>query len=155
VTRSLQLLAATAIPKITTEFDSINDIAWYGSVYLLAQISIQPTFGRIYTFFNLKWTYLTALLVFEVGSVVCATATSSLVFILGRAIAGVGSAAVFAGDMTILVHSISPRRRVISMSFVGSMFGAASVLSPPIGGLITDASRLGWRFCFWINLREF
>ena len=52
-----------------------------------------------------------------------------------------------------MYHSISLRKRPIAMSFIGSMFGAASILSPPIGGVITD-SILGWRFCFWINLRK-
>jgi MFS family permease len=48
--------------------------------------------GKIYTYFNVKWTFLIALLIFEVGSIICAVAPSSKVLILGRAVAGVGAA---------------------------------------------------------------
>src|SRR5262245_30978768 len=68
---------ANAIPKITTVFNSLEDVGWYGSSYLLTTCSLQPTFGKIYTFFDVKYTYLFALLLFEVGSIICAAATSS------------------------------------------------------------------------------
>lgn len=47
-----QTIIATAIPKITDHFNSISDIGWYGSAYFLTSTSLQPTFGRIYTVFN-------------------------------------------------------------------------------------------------------
>lgn len=47
-----QTIIATAIPKITDHFHSITDIGWYGSAYFLTSTSLQPSFGRIYTVFN-------------------------------------------------------------------------------------------------------
>jgi hypothetical protein len=47
-----QTIIATAIPKITDHFNSINDIGWYGSAYFLTSTSLQPSFGRIYKVFN-------------------------------------------------------------------------------------------------------
>ncbi|EMR90742.1 putative mfs toxin efflux pump protein [Botrytis cinerea BcDW1] len=41
-----QTIIATAIPKITDQFNSIQDIGWYGSAYLLTTTALQPTFGR-------------------------------------------------------------------------------------------------------------
>ena len=49
-----QTIISTAIPKITDQFDSINDIGWYGSSYLLTTTALQPTFGRIYTIFSVS-----------------------------------------------------------------------------------------------------
>jgi len=49
-----QTIISTAIPKITDQFDSINDIGWYGSAYLLTATALQPTFGRIYTIFSVS-----------------------------------------------------------------------------------------------------
>lgn len=46
-------------------FDSLNDVGWYGSSYLLTTTSLQPSFGKVYTYFNVKWTYLSALVIFE------------------------------------------------------------------------------------------
>jgi MFS family permease len=60
-----QMIIATAIPKITSEFKSLDDVGWYGSAYLLTTTSLQPTFGKVYTLFNLKFTFIIALAVFE------------------------------------------------------------------------------------------
>ncbi|EGP91874.1 unnamed protein product [Zymoseptoria tritici ST99CH_3D1] len=143
-------IIATAIPRITTVFDSLNDVGWYGSSYLLTTTSLQPSFGKIYTYFDVKWVYLSALLIFELGSVICAAATSSTMLIVGRAVAGVGASALFSGGMTIVAYSVPMRKRALYIAALSSMFGIASVVGPILGGAFTD--NLTWRWCFWINL---
>lgn len=143
-------IIATAIPRITTVFDSLNDVGWYGSSYLLTTTSLQPSFGKVYTYFNIKWTYLSALLIFELGSIVCAAAKNSVMLIVGRAIAGAGAAALFSGGMTIIGYSVALRKRALYISLLSSMFGISSVVGPILGGVLTD--RATWRWCFWINL---
>ncbi|KAL1653390.1 hypothetical protein SLS61_003898 [Didymella pomorum] len=143
-------IIATAIPKITSVFNSLEDVGWYGSSYLLTTTSLQPSFGKVYTYFDVKYTYLIALVIFEVGSVICAAATSSPMFIIGRAIAGAGAAALYSGGMTIIGFSVPLRKRAIYIAALSSMFGIASVVGPILGGAFTD--RLSWRWCFWINL---
>lgn len=143
-------IIATAIPKITSVFNSLDDVGWYGSSYLLTTTSLQPSFGKVYTYFDVKYTYLGALVIFEVGSIICAAATSSPMFIIGRAIAGAGAAALYSGGMTIIGFSVPLRKRAIYIAALSSMFGIASVVGPILGGAFTD--RLSWRWCFWINL---
>ncbi|CAO2650657.1 Nn.00g019490.m01.CDS01 [Neocucurbitaria sp. VM-36] len=143
-------IIATAIPKITSVFNSLEDVGWYGSSYLLTTTSLQPSFGKVYTYFDVKYTYLSALLIFEVGSIICAAANSSSMFIVGRAIAGAGAAALYSGGMTIIGFSVPLRKRAIYIAALSSMFGIASVVGPILGGAFTD--RLSWRWCFWINL---
>ena len=91
------MIIATAIPKITDDFHSIEDIGWYGSAYMLAAACFFPISGSLYRLYSTKWLYLSSIAVFEIGSLVCATAQSSVVFIIGRAIAGMGSAGIFVG----------------------------------------------------------
>lgn len=43
-----QTIIGVAIPKITDQFKSIPDIAWYGSAYFLTSTALQPSYGRIY-----------------------------------------------------------------------------------------------------------
>lgn len=137
-------IIATAIPKITTVFNSLNDVGWYGSSYLLTTCSLQPSFGKVYTYFDVKYTYLFALVLFEIGSVVCAAATSSPMFIVGRAIAGAGAAALFSGGMTIIGYSVPLRKRAIYIAALSSMFGIASVVGPLLGGALTDKASWRW-----------
>ncbi|KFY12101.1 hypothetical protein V492_04096 [Pseudogymnoascus sp. VKM F-4246] len=145
-------IITTAIPKITTRFNSLGDVGWYGSAYLLAQMAFQPSFGKIYTYFDLKMTFMTAIAIFEVGSVVCAAAPSSMAFIIGRAVAGFGAAGIFCGSLVIVANTVHMRQRPLFVGIVTSMYGVASVLGPTLGGMMTDSPRLTWRFCFWVNL---
>lgn len=77
-----------------------------------------------------------------VGSVVCAAATSSLMLIVGRAVAGIGAAALFSGSMTIIGYVVPLHRRAIYIASMSSMFGIASVVGPILGGALTDS--LSW-----------
>lgn len=58
-------IIAVAIPEITSAFDSLDDVAWYGSAYLLTVTALQPTFGNIYKYFAVKTSYLSAVVIFE------------------------------------------------------------------------------------------
>jgi MFS family permease len=131
-------IIATAIPKITDEFNSIEDIGWYGSAYMLAAACLFPISGRIYQLYSTKWVFLISLVIFETGSALCGAATSSVAFIIGRAIAGLGSACIFTGGMMIILPLIPLRKRPIYTSFFGMAFGVASVLGPIMGGVFTD-----------------
>ncbi|KAL9063117.1 MAG: hypothetical protein Q9157_008409 [Trypethelium eluteriae] len=143
-------IIATAIPRITSVFDSLDDVGWYGSSYLLTTTSLQPSFGKVYTYMDVKYTYLAALVIFEVGSILCAAATSSKMLIVGRAVAGAGAAALFSGGMTIIGFAVPLRRRPFYIALLASMFGISSIVGPILGGALTD--RVSWRWCFWINL---
>jgi MFS family permease len=92
-----KLIISTAIPQITDEFHSANNIGWYGTAYLLTNCAFLLVFGKIYTVFNVKATFLTAVVLFEVGSAICGAAPNSIAFIIGRAIAGLGAGGVGSG----------------------------------------------------------
>lgn len=89
----------------------------------------------------------------QLGSIVCATAASSMILIVGRAIQGCGSAGVFSGVLTLCTYVVSKRKLALLNSVIGTMFTVASLVGPVIGGIFAE-SYLTWRFCFWINLRE-
>lgn len=87
-------------------------------------------FGKLYTFYSSKWVFLTALFIFEMGSVVCGTASTSTALIIGRAVAGLGGAGLFSGAL-IIVNTLVPLRiRPIYIGLVSSMHAIASVAGP-------------------------
>lgn len=112
----------------------MGDIGWYGSAYLLTTCGFQLFFGRLYSFYNIKWTYLIALLLFEIGSAVCGATPSSTGLIVGRAVAGVGSAGIFSGAILIVAHTVPLHRRPVYTGLIGAMYGISSVVGPLLGG---------------------
>ncbi|KAI1134501.1 putative efflux pump [Hypoxylon sp. FL0543] len=143
-------IIATAIPKITDAFHSLPDVGWYGSAYLLTTAALQLLFGKFYTFLSIKWVYLTAIGIFELGSLICGVAQNSVTLIIGRAVAGLGSAGIMSGALLILAHSVPLAKRPMYTGLVSAMYGIASVAGPLLGGVFTD--KVTWRWCFYINL---
>lgn len=143
-------IVATAIPHITDEFHSLDQVGWYGSAFFLTIAAFQATWGKAYKYFPLKMTFLLTIFIFELGSLICAVAQDSTALIVGRAIAGMGGAGIASGAYTILAFSAPPQQTAALTGVLGAVYAVASVVGPLLGGVFTDS--LSWRWCFYVNL---
>jgi predicted MFS family arabinose efflux permease len=143
-------IVATAIPRITDQFHSLDQVGWYGSAFFLTLGSFQATWGKLYKYFPLKISFLASIFIFEIGSLICAVSNNSTTLIVGRAVAGMGGAGIASGSYTIIAFSARPKHRPAFTGVMGATFGCASVIGPLLGGVFTD--NLTWRWCctyFW------
>ncbi|KAF7538400.1 hypothetical protein G7054_g2975 [Neopestalotiopsis clavispora] len=118
-------IVATAIPKITVEFDGLQDVSWYGAAFFMTTGGFQNIWGKAFKYFPLKNVFLASMAIFELGSLLCGVAPTSTAFIIGRAVAGVGAAGVGCGVYIIAGHSVAPKRRPAFTGILGSAFGLA------------------------------
>ena len=67
----LQTIIATAIPRITDEFHSLNQVGWYASALFTTVAATQSAWGKAFKYFSIKLVYLLSIVVFELGSLLC------------------------------------------------------------------------------------
>lgn len=100
--------------------------------------------GKAYKYFPLKISFLLAIFIFELGSLICGVAPNSLTLIVGRAIAGVGAAGIGSGAYVIVAFAAEPAKRATYTGILGAAYGIAAVAGPLIGGVLTDKASWRW-----------
>ncbi|KAG0363542.1 hypothetical protein BG005_010740 [Podila minutissima] len=145
-----QIIVSTSIPAITREFQTLGDISWLGTAYMMTATATQPLYGKFSDIFGRKTTMLFANVMFLIGSAICGWANSMTVLIVGRGIAGIGAGGLMAMVFIIMSDMLDMRERGKYIGFVGVVYSLASVIGPVLGGAFSD--NLTWRWSFWINL---
>ncbi|QKX63123.1 uncharacterized protein TRUGW13939_10291 [Talaromyces rugulosus] len=143
-------IVATAVPSITNHFHTVADVGWYSSAFRLCTCAFQFGFAKLYTLFSIKAIFLMSNVIFLIGSLLCATAATSTMFIVGRAVTGLGFAGELAGCFAVAVHILPLNRRPVFAGLMACVESLAIIAAPIVGGALTQS--LGWRWCFWINL---
>ncbi|KAF3763885.1 MFS general substrate transporter [Cryphonectria parasitica EP155] len=143
-------IVSTAVPSITDEFHTIRDVGWYSSAFRLCACSFSFMFGKIYSLFPLRPVFLSSVAIFMCGSLLSATAHSSVAFVVSRAICGLGGTGAIQGCFYMLTHVVPLRKRPFVAGALGGVEGVADIAAPSIGGFIIG--KLSWRWCFWINI---
>lgn len=139
-----QTILATTTPVTSVEFNTSADFGWWSNAYLLTLSAFQLFYGKLYSLFPIKHIYLIAIVIFEIGPLVCTTAPTSVPLIIGRAIAGLGAASVFSGSVLILTKIIPLAQRAAYLGILSAVFGLAEIVAPFLGAAIFQSSTWRW-----------
>ncbi|KAH8177878.1 major facilitator superfamily protein [Sarocladium implicatum] len=138
-------------PVIIEDLGELEKLTWLSVSFLLGATATNLIWGKVYGQFNAKWTYIFSVVLFEVGSAICGAAPNMNVMIVGRALCGVAGAGLYVGVMTLVAVTTTMKERPLYVGGTGLTWGVGIVLGPIIGGGFS-ASKVGWRWAFYINL---
>jgi MFS family permease len=106
-----QTIVSVAIPKIASEFNSLQDTSWVAAGYFLTWTAFQGVYGKCSSIFGYKIMVLFALFFFLLGSLICALSNGMIMLIIGRAIAGIGGAGIQSMSQIIITMVCPVKKR--------------------------------------------
>ncbi|MFJ3672585.1 MDR family MFS transporter [Streptomyces sp. NPDC090106] len=146
-------VVTNALPRIIGDLGGGQSAyTWVVTSSLLAVTASTPLWGKLADQFSKKILVQSALVVFSVGSLVAGLAPNPATLITARVIQGLGGGGLSALSQVVLAAMISPRERGRYSGYLGATFAVATVGGPLLGGVITDTSWLGWRWCLFVGI---
>ncbi|MFW3898911.1 MDR family MFS transporter [Pseudomonas bharatica] len=145
-----QTIIAVSMPAISAQFNDVGLLAWVISGYMVAMTVATPIYGKLGDLYGRRRMILGGTAIFTLASVCCAMAQSMEQLVLARVIQGIGAGGMVSVSQAILGDLVAPRERGRYQGYFSSMYAAASVVGPVLGGLLTEY--LSWRWVFWLNL---
>ena len=145
-----QTVVSPALPEIQHKFNADpSSAAWILTGYLLAASVATPIVGKLGDLFGRGRVLTVVLLVFAVGSAVCALAGSLGVLVLGRVIQGAGGG-IFPLAFGIIRETFPPERVPTAIGGISATFGIGGGVGLVIAGPIVTG--LGPSWLFWLGL---
>ncbi len=142
---------ALALPSIRLDLGASNSgIQWAQNIYLLVLAALVIALGRLGDVFGRRLLFCAGLVVFAAGSVVCALADSIAVLVAGRAVQGVGGAAMLALSLAIATGAFPTEKRARAIGIWAAVSSVALAIGPLVGGGVVELA--SWRWLFWLNL---
>ncbi|MFI1991658.1 MDR family MFS transporter [Actinoplanes sp. NPDC020271] len=144
------MIVAPALPTIVGDLGGLEHLSWVTTGYILATTIATPIWGKLGDLFGRRVTFVAAVALFLVGSMLCGMAQNMAELVGFRAVQGLGAGGLIVGVLSIIGVMIPPRDRSRYQGVMMTVMPVAMIGGPLIGGFITD--HLSWRWAFYVNL---
>ncbi|MFJ8138810.1 MFS transporter [Streptomyces sp. NPDC096013] len=146
-------IVTNALPHIIGDLGGGQSAyTWVVTASLLAMTATTPLWGKLSDLYSKKALVQIALVIYVLGSAAAGLSQNAGMLIACRVFQGIGVGGLSALAQIVMAAMISPRERGRYSGYLGATFAVATVGGPLLGGVITDTSWLGWRWCFYVGV---
>ncbi|MFD1940356.1 MFS transporter [Nonomuraea mangrovi] len=145
-----QTIVSTALPTIVSDLGGLEQLSWVVTGYLLASTVSTPLWGKLGDQYGRKGLFITAIVIFLIGSALCGLSQSMGQLIAFRSLQGLGGGGLMVLAQAIVGDVVPPRERGKYQGFFGAVFAVSSIVGPLLGGFFVD--NLSWHWVFYVNL---
>ncbi|MEU6947198.1 MFS transporter [Streptomyces sp. NPDC046316] len=141
-----------ALPAMQRDLHaSVSGLQWTIDAYTLVLASLLMFAGSTADRIGRRKVFVTGLVLFTLGSLLCSLAPSLETLVVFRMIQAVGGSMLNPVAMSIITNTFTePAARARAIGLWGGVVGVSMAAGPVVGGLLVDS--VGWRAVFWINL---
>ncbi len=140
-----------ALPQIAQDFHcSLVQISWVMLIYLLMNVSLLLTSGRLGDLLAPGRLFLLGLVIFTGASALCGLSPSLAWMVGARALQGIGGSLMLGVAPKLIALTYSAGERGLALGLFSTAFATGISVGAPLGGIIT--TYLGWQFIFYINI---
>jgi len=144
-------IVSVTLPQMQKAFHTdFETITWVASAYFLAQAAVIPIVGYLSDRIGSKLVFLTALILFTVGSALCALAPTKEALIAFRVFQGIGGGALLPIAFSIIFRIFPPTERGMANAVLGIPVMMAPAFGPTVGGYLSTS--FSWNAIFSINV---
>jgi EmrB/QacA subfamily drug resistance transporter len=141
-----------ALPSIQADLGfSQSALAWVVNAYMLTFGGFLLLSGRLGDLYGNTRVFVGGVVSFTLASIACGLAPSSEFLVIGRAVQGLGGAAVSAVALALIMGLFSdPAERAKAMGFFGFVMSGGGAVGVLFGGVLTGL--LNWHWIFLVNV---
>jgi EmrB/QacA subfamily drug resistance transporter len=125
-------------------------LTWIFSAYNIAYAAGLLTAGRLADAFGRKRAFLSGLMIFMLGSILCAVSPTAIFMVIARVIQAVGGAILTPASLALVLPEFAVERRSSAIGIWGAVGGISAASGPMIGGFLVDT--FGWHSVFLVNV---
>jgi MFS family permease len=140
------MAVATVMPVAVAQLHGLGLYAWAFSAFMAASLVGSVVAGERADAHGPGWPFVAGIGCFFVGLVIAGSAPDMPVFIVGRAVQGLGAGAVLVAIYVVIARAIPEPGRPRAFSIMSTAWVMPSVVGPLVAGFV--AEHVGWRWAF-------
>lgn len=143
-------LMTTIQSSIAVDLDAFQSASWFTSTYFVAGASITPLAGRLCKIFSPRSYILVSSIIMAIGALITSLSPRLAVFLVGRAVTGIGGAAVFPVSLILVIELTSTKRRGLYLGCINTCYTIGIACGAIVAGVLEPI--VGWRGIFALQV---